>query len=343
MNRPPLALAPLWLLVGCIETGISPPPEYPDVGAAPPVEDVLQVDEIVQVTTPMVDILWTIDNSCSMAPEQEALRDNFPAFMAYFLDSGLDYHIGVTSTDIDTNCNGCGGKLVTAAGANFIDNETLDPMNVFGQMAVLGTGGWSNEKGLGATFKALESNRDTTNAGFYRDEAAIHTIVISDEPDGTQGSLITQPEFVTWYDGLKPDVDMRSFSSIVDTVGTKYKNSSIAIGGIVWDITSDDWPQLLERLGVQAAGLKREYFLSQLPAPGTLTVEVHDAESGATLDFVLAIVDPVTGLPGEGDYLYDPNRNSIVFLEYIPNPLSTIVLTYTLLASQQVQTEVLPE
>jgi hypothetical protein len=75
------------------------PPE-PQVNP-PDLANPTQTDVIVQVTTPMVDILWTIDNSCSMSDEQLALTDNFPKFMDYFLGSGLDYHIGVTSTDMD--------------------------------------------------------------------------------------------------------------------------------------------------------------------------------------------------------------------------------------------------
>ena len=51
-------------------------------------------DVSTQVTTPEVDVLFVIDNSCSMNNEQSELTANFPSFMAYFLDSGLDYHIG---------------------------------------------------------------------------------------------------------------------------------------------------------------------------------------------------------------------------------------------------------
>lgn len=341
MARSMLVIPPLCLVFGCgIENEVGGEgPYYPPSGMRP-VEDTTQVDEIVQVTTPLVDILWTIDNSSSMGGEQQELTSNFDSFMSYFLDSGLDYHIGVTSTDLDNNTNGSKGKLRVVQGLKYIDPDTLDPLNVFTQMAAMGTGGSGTEKGLGATYQALETNRETTNAGFYRDDAAIHTIVISDEPDMTPDNVISQPEFVGWYESLKTDPEDRTFSSIVGPQGSRYENSSIDIGGIVWDITSDDWPQLLERLGIQAAGLDREYFLSNLPVPGTLDVAVLDSESGARIEFLEA-----TGIPPAGEedryYLYESNRNSIVFLSYVPNPLSTVVLTYTLLASQQSQTEIL--
>jgi hypothetical protein len=324
--------------------------DLPEFGLSkpPPIEDVHQTDYIVQVTEPKVDILWMIDNSCSMADEQDELTSNFPLFMNYFVGSGLDYHVGVTSSDIDGSYNGANGKLVEAAGIKYIDADTPGPVEVFVSMATLGVSGSGNEKGLGAIYKCLEDNRDTWNAGFYRDEASVHTIVISDEPDNTPAGVVTQDEFVDWYDSLKDEADLRTFSSIIDmNYGTKYKNVSLQIGGIVWDVQDDDWPLVLDGLGVQAAGLKREYFLSHLPVPETIEVSVEDV-GGAILKFDEAILDPITGevtdttgdgLP-DGEWTYEPSRNSISFLNYIPNALSTVIIDYTLLASQQQQTDV---
>jgi hypothetical protein len=351
MNRSLVMLPlPMALVLGaCTEYGFSKDlPQWPQ-SYPPPVEEITFTDAIMQVQTPKVDILWTIDNSCSMGPEQSDLTENFPAFMDYFLGSGLDYHVGVTSTDLDRNYNGSQGKLRVVANLKYIDADTPSPVEVYTSMATMGTSGSGTEKGLGATFEALETNRDTSNAGFYRDEAALHTIVISDEPDLTPDNVISDNEFKDWYDSLKPDYDMRTFSSIINfDVGGAYRGVSQEIGGIVWDITSDDWPQLLERLGVQAAGLKREYFLSHLPVRDSIVVSIEDV-SGATLDFSEAQIDPITlevidqdgdGIP-DGDWTYDQLRNSITFLEYIPNSLSTIMIDYTVLASQAGQTDVI--
>jgi hypothetical protein len=318
-------------------------PEYPPSFYVPLVP-VQQVDRILQVTTPQVDVLWTIDNSCSMANEQDELAENFPLFIDYFLGSGLDYHIGVTSTDLDyKNRVGADGKLVVVNGMNFIDTRTPSPEIVFAGMARLGTSGSGNEKGLGATFKALEEKRDTTNAGFYRDDASIHTVVISDERDQTPANLITESEFKDWYDGLKQDNDDRTFSCIVNMSGyergTAYLNTAADIGGITWDITDEDWSEVLERLGIQASGL--EYFLSQRPVPGTVSVSVINP-LGAEIRFTETQLDPVTGEPlSEAEntslYTYDSTRNSITFLTFIPEALSTVLLEYTLLSAEQVQ------
>src|SRR5688500_6214299 len=95
------ALLAAVLATGCtIENRFAEgPPEWPH-SVAPPIPGVTQTDSIVQVTTPKVDILWMVDNSCSMYNEQADLTENFPYFMEFFLGSGLDYHVGVVSSDI---------------------------------------------------------------------------------------------------------------------------------------------------------------------------------------------------------------------------------------------------
>jgi len=337
MNRTTVAVVatPLVLLSGCLDYGFTKgPPEWPH-SVAPPLAEVEQTDQIVQVTTPKVDVLWTIDNSCSMSDNQKDLVSYFPAFMDYFLGSGLDYHIGVTTTDIDMNENGAKGKLVVIGGIKFLDPETPSPIDVFDAMATRGTTGSGNEKGTGGTFMCLEDKRDTANAGFWRDDASINTIIISDEPDSTPSNIITEQEFVGWYDGLKQDHAMRTFSSVIDpNYGTRYASITDQIGGIKWDIDNDDWAQVLELLGIQAAGLKREYFLSHLPVDDSIDVSIHDV-TGADLAFKRASYDVATGVVGDGDWYYLPDRNSITFVEYIPNSLSTVVIHYKLLAAEQ--------
>lgn len=305
-------------------------PEWPEPNP-PELADVTHEDVITQVTIPIVDVLWVIDNSCSMTDEQNALAQNFPGFMDYFIGSGLDYHVGVISTDLDDPAHQ--GKLRDVNGAQWIAPETYDPIAVFTSMATMGTTGTGTERGLGATYLALEANRETFNEGYYREEAAIHTIVISDEEDSTQDSLVSKSEFVDWYDALKLKSTDRTFSSIVTMSGfdrgEAYLDVSAEIGGIIWDISNTDWDEVLDRLGVQASGLRREYFLSRLPVEGTIEVEVHDP-SGTVLPMVEAEGDPVVG-----DWTYTRSRNSITFLEYMPEPLARVVIRYTVLASAQ--------
>jgi hypothetical protein len=332
------------LLTSCgienqVEGGLPDPP----VVNPPELENPTQTDIIIQTTTPEVDVLWVIDNSCSMSCVvgchgliTDSVVENFHLFMDYFLGSGLDYHLGVVTTDTDDNSQA--GKLQYGRGYKYIDVDTVDPIGVFSEMATQGTDGSGQERGLGATFLAIDEVADTFNAGFYRSDASLHTVVLSNEPDMTQSTVITQSEFVEWYDGLKDEADERTFNAIVciasnseecpqTSIGTDYINTTHEIGGIVWDIARDDWADLLDQLGAQAAGLKREYFLSQLPVPETVEVRVEDP-TGVTFYFAEAIGDPPIG-----DYTYDPSRNSITFLEFVPESLSKVIISYTILSS----------
>ncbi len=312
-------------------------------------EDPTVTDRVVQVTTPEVDVLFVVDNSCSMADDQESLGKEFPVFMDFFLGSGLDYHIGVTSTDVDASYgNPLEGRLVNVGGVRWID-PTLNEkqaLQIFTSMVSLGTGGSGEEKGLAGAYMALELRRDGENAGFYREDAALHTVAVSDEQDQSdrmRPELITLPEFIDWYDGLKDVIEDRTFSSVVCPaasgpsgclsfdVGSRYITVTREIGGIVWDINEERYAELLEQLGVQASGFKREYFLTQAPIPETLSVQIERSVQGQTS------VSPKRGGTEEegGDYYYNEARNSIVFYEFVPEPLDEVVIEYTLLSAAQ--------
>ena len=63
--------------------------------------------------------------------------------------------------------------------------------------------------------------------------------------------------------------------------------------------------------------------------PDTIEVTVIDP-SGAEFDFFVAQGDPLFG-----DWTYDPGRNSITFLEYLPAELAKVCIEYTILSSVQ--------
>jgi hypothetical protein len=282
------------------------------------------------VQVPEVDIMFTIDNSCSMYEEQTALANNFPIFMDFFLGSGLDYHIGVISTD--TYADDQSGKLIQAGGYRWIDEETQQPSEVFGQMAVLGTGGSGDEKGRDAAYRALEiltQDESSYNYGFVREDASLHTVFVSDEND--HSDAITRGEWVGYLQTLKWSEDMMTASSIVSPnptcpgaaeAGDEYVSVTNAVGGIFWSICNEDWGEVLEQLGIQASGLKREYFLSQLPVLGTIEVWVIENQVTYTFD-------------EEVDWAYNDLRNSITFNEYVPSALAEVYVEYDELSASE--------
>lgn len=59
----------------------------------------VQKDVFQQARRNTVDVLLVVDDSCSMAEEQEKLSNNFDAFIAAFAGVDVDWQIGVTTTD----------------------------------------------------------------------------------------------------------------------------------------------------------------------------------------------------------------------------------------------------
>ncbi len=318
------------LLAGCTDYNLNGPAVHEGKYNPPDLTTPTQTDEITQVTIPAVDVLWVIDNSGSMSEEQRALRENFTSFMQYFTDSGLDYHVGVVSTDMDNRKES--GKLIddSSHSGRYIDSSMSgdEAIASFRDRADLGTNGSSDERGKDAAFAALTTEADRTNVGFYRPDASLSVVVISDELDY---SRISVTEFVNWMLDLKPKEGMASFSSIVGLTnndcmeaekGTGYLETTAQVGGIKASICDSDWSGVLTELGLQAAGLKREFYLSLRPVEETIAVSVTTDGDEESFD------------QGD-DWTYDPARNSITFVAYVPDPLSVVNIDYEVLASSQ--------
>lgn len=63
---------------------------------------VLNYEDTVNVSgSEQIDLLWVIDNSGSMCQEQEVLGQNFDAFINQLQGTNLDFHIAVTTTDMN--------------------------------------------------------------------------------------------------------------------------------------------------------------------------------------------------------------------------------------------------
>ena len=335
-------VAALW---GCTsENNFFTDPDVQPSDEPRPVEGTEVTDIIIQTVTPTVDVLYMVDNSCSMSDDQAALAENFPTFMRWFLGSGLDYHIGVVSSDMVDPTHR--GKLQAGFGKKWIDNDDNNQIAQFTQMAVLGSSGAFPERGTaGVFFSQEDSDAISFNDGFFRDTSAIHTIAVSDERDYSQAQGdVNLNEFINWYDGLKRNADERTFSAIEDpnarsyvSGGRFYAEVTEVIGGVTWDVKSDNWARALDELGLRATGRKTEYFLSQLPVDATIDVTVRtplegDAFNEATYPRAfwsngeLFLED---GSPAEGSvWYYVEGRNSITFVEFVPGDLAEVVITY---------------
>jgi hypothetical protein len=323
----------------------------------PLLDEVWQTDVLKQRATPEVDVLWVIDNSGSMDMEQARLARNFPSFIQYFVESGLDWHIGVISTD--TSAPDQSGRLQGASGLRYLTPESPRPVELFSQMAQLGTTGSADERGRRSAWLALtDPLRSGFNGGFYREDASLHVVVISDEPDATEQP--TRNEFVSWMRALKADPEDVTFSAIVGPApsgcansdgtfansGANYLDLVQAIGGVSESICEDDWSDALEELGLQASGLRTEFFLTEVPDPSTIEVEARfdgyqypgvvdtDAAPVEGCDADIGAAGPrQEACEDNGScfhWRYDCLRNSIQITDWIPPQLAEISVRYQL-------------
>ena len=291
-------------------------------------------DQFIQRTAERSDILFVVDNSCSMIEEQQALMTNFFEFAQFFVDSGLDYHIGVTVLD-DANNQPAIGALF--GGTRFIDNTTPDPVGAFtGNMTMGGDGSGMCEVGLEATFRALSpvssgGYSDTVNVDFYREDALLSVIIVSDEPDASTTPMfcsdyIGYGEFIPWFTTLKGShsLDMIHFAAIVGdqpsgctsnwgdaTAGDGYTNVVSALGqdhATFFSICEHDWTEVMIRLGLEAAGLRTSFHLSQVPVEGTLEVFLDLLDDGNEVQLA---EDPTYSQ--QHSYVYNRISNSLDF------------------------------
>ncbi len=293
-------------------------------------EDSMYEEGFTQDFHEEVDVLWVVDNSCSMDEELQRVRDNFDFFITEFVGLGLDFNLAVITTDMDT----AGHQGAIQGG--IITEDSSDPEAEFLTNIDQGSSGSGSEKGLAATKAALSDPLlSGDNAGFMRDDAALAVVIVSDEDDDSSTS---SSSFASFLLGLKSDAELVSFSSIVGdpvtssdwlggcqewsgadmlsaSAGTTYVEVSDATGGIFASICTSNYDEALQHVSLTSAGMTVEFQLSQEPsdlAQMTVTVAGNDVGNDAS-----------------DGWTYDATTNTITFHgDAIPGPGDDVVVSY---------------
>jgi hypothetical protein len=257
-----------------------------------------------------VDVLWVVDNSGSMSDDLDIVARNFSSFIQVFIDLGLDWQMGVITTDMDSP--EYSGKLV----GPYLTPSSPDVVSQFTQQIDLGSGGSATETAFRSTEAALTAPLvDGYNAGFMRPDAALAAIVISDEDDS---SSMSSSSFVSWFEGIKAEPELTTFNAICEGLFlscSKYADAADASGGITGDIASSDYASILESISYTAAGMTVSFDLEYEPS---------------SLSGMVVTVDgaPVPQDPFDG-WTYDTNDQSVTFHgSWVPAPGSTGTIDY---------------
>jgi hypothetical protein len=263
------------------------------------------IDEFVQEEQLELDILFVIDNSCSMGSEQSELAFNSDLFIAPLSVSGADFHIGTITTDSPS----FRGPVITPA--------TPDIIAEFQDQIVAGTGGDATEKGLEMASSSLRTGGDAGPGGaFFRDEANLVVVIVSDEDDFSPGAVIDYVSDMT----LTKDPTITTFS--LHSVAGTYPSSTCADpaerydeavslgGGQFFDICASDWGYQVEQIAEDSLSSVLFYPLTEDPVVDSIEVFVN-------------------GIPVLSGWTYSYIDNSIVFEPAsVPTVGSVITVEY---------------
>jgi hypothetical protein len=311
------SLSVMSLGLGCSDVAFSPkadangnlsrgPVEPVDPGAGQSeTPDDQKVVEIFKQTAedPVVDILIVDDNSSSMYDEQGRMGARIRNFLNYLDD--VNWHIGITTTDVSDGHWGLKGSLLKFGntGSYVLTKDTPNYENLFISTVTREEGRdcdpecpSSDEQPLAATIMAMEK-RDTANRGFFRPNANLAVLVLSDEDEKSNGSnnATTGEQVVSafksiWSDGksisgygiiVEPgDAQCRTSSSTggQSQFGTHVADFADLTGGVTASICDTDYGAILSSLGEQVRGEIEYIDLANEPEDGSVKVTLTPSQ-----------------------------------------------------------------
>ncbi len=278
-------------------------------------------DSFEQLAQTQLDMLFVIDNSCSMEDEQEKLKTNIHSFISTLVTLDIDFQLAVTTTDVELEA----GKFV---GTPKIINTTsiTQAVSDFAKNATLGINGSGYEQGLEAAYLALSAPLiNNENKGFLRPDANLGVVFVTDEEDSSPQPVTFYSNFFQsikgWQNASKVSASAmlfhtnqipgypactRSFGG-VETFGSRYEAVVNNLNGIIYPLCTD-WYNALSSFAQTAAGYHTRFFLSSQPDPSTIVIEVNNIAVGSQY------------------YEYDPNSNSINFKPMAVPPFGAVIL-----------------
>jgi len=274
-------------------------------------------------STRETDLLFVVDDSCSMGPAQEALSSSIVALAQTLDGRGVDFHFGVVTTDMNNPARS--GRLIGMP--TVLDATTQDLADELRERVAPGIMGNGNEQGSLAARRAVTSPLATgQNAGFLRDTADLAVVFISDEADGSPSNpsvtgILSQLRDAAGQGALsvsaitgEPNDSCEGPYGDADA-GPRYYEL-VQRGGGVWRSFCEDMGIGLRAIVDGLFGAPR-FGLSSEPIGGSIVVTVNGAAVSA-IDANGAVV-----------WRYDPSRQSVSFTDgNAPANGANIEITY---------------
>lgn len=315
-------------LIGAMVSGLMAcSPETPKLVPRPEVKKERVRNVGTRVTfNPRVDILFVVDDSGSMSTHQQNLSKNIQLFTSGIQSNQiLDYHIGVITTSMDSFGRTPGrGQLVGTP--PYIQRSSPNGMQDLAKNLLVGTDGSGQEKFFEPLMAALTPPLLTGgNAGFYRSDAYLVTVFITDTDDQSDNLQADQvysnilnmkagdKEKIITYGVYIPSVD-RSCDRSGEEEPRQLERWFTLTGGKTLGLCDPDYGQKLAAIGDDLAErVGKIMYLSRPPDPNTISV-IYGSQ--------VIPNDPTRG------WVYDPVRNALVFgdqIDWVPQPAGTQV------------------
>ena len=230
-------------------------------------------------TSGVLDILVVIDNSGSMAEEQQNLSTKLSPMMQYVKDS--QWRIGVVTTDPR---DGCMRAL--------IQKGDVDADQAYAQAINAGTKGSGSERGLAQAVDALKCN----GGSWLRQNSTLAVLIVSDEDNCSNGiDCAGEPQasgsYLTDYLNSIRQVGVtarvygivwRSTDSAAQCP-TAYNQANVYsdivthTNGTLGSICDRDYTLTLEAISKNMSVLlKNQFAIQHIPLDGTLKIFIND-------------------------------------------------------------------
>jgi hypothetical protein len=295
--------------------------------------DGTNTDVFMHTEKAQADILFVIDNSCSMFSKQEALASNFAAFIERLKSKPIDFHVGVTTAEVSSSI----GRLRTVPFTNekFVSNTTPMLEAKFAGLVDVGTNGNPESCLESASMALRDPLRATSHSEFLRSGASLDVVCITDAYEDAQ--LPASSYFQTLSNAKQPSrADHSRYHVFGPTEpnmpGATCLNSDPTIGatalevidstnGTLGDICSFDLASFVDTIADHAFNFRSRFFLKNIP----------DFTNGRSVEVKLdgRVLSPNDLIRQRAVWRFDAAQNAVIFdLFYVPKVGSTVSVTY---------------
>ena len=322
-----LALLPLALACGH-ETYLTQEPEVVEVPILVEVP-VTVIEEVIY--TPhaesylvagsdpaVVDIVFIVDQSCSMADNLNDIQVEMSDLWSILIDARADFHMGLTTAD-DHH-----GAFVQDF---WLDNTAslMDVILYVGNLPLYSY--YLGEEGLGSAVTLLGNQQ---YSGFFRDDADLFWIFISDEDDQSAWSSADWLDLWVGYKDPPFGVYASSVTILDPSLCTYHEGTGQAYIDVsieAADICDEDWSSILTPIE-ETINVDHSFTLLEAAIPSSIQVWVNDSLM-TTADWTY------TETTKELLLHYPVVTDAYVFISYAAQSWNTETVTdYRLMASR---------